>query len=66
MSFFIKDSILLRPAVQAFRQFIYIIMALSKLVASKDEDVFLISTTVITPTGGRSQVGPDIIEMRHK
>lgn len=44
----------------------HIMMVLSKLMASKIEDAFLVATTAMTTTGSKSQVDPDIIKLKHK
>ena len=63
-SFSTRESNLLRPAVEISFQFIHLMMALSRLVALRDENIFFFSTTAMTPTRSRPQVGSDIIESR--
>lgn len=42
MSFFIQELILLRLAIEIFCQFIYIIIALNKLITLEVKDIFFI------------------------
>lgn len=61
-----RESNLLYLAVKAFCQFMHIMIASNKLVASRDEDAFFLSITTMTLTGGRPQVGSDIMELGYK
>lgn len=62
-----KKLFLLYPTVLISHQFI-IIIALSKSVASEIKDAFwfLQKATSMTLTRNRSEVGSDIIELKHK